>query len=65
MSEGGNRVASTKGWNWGNYSLEKENMAFTVNGMKCFSINYKDIALSNASTKNEVTLEFKNDEGKR
>ena len=25
---------------------------------KCFSINYKDIALSNASGKNEIALEF-------
>jgi structure-specific recognition protein 1 len=49
---------STKGWNWGYYSLDKENMSFSVNGQKSFVINYKDIALSNASGKNEVALEF-------
>lgn len=52
------QVGSTKGWNWGNYKLEDDRMSFTVNGQKCFVINYKDIALSNASGKNEVTLEF-------
>lgn len=52
------KVVSTKGWNWGYYDLEKENMAFNVNGQKCFIINYKDIALSNATGKNEVALEF-------
>ena len=55
-------VTSTKGWNWGQYTLDKENMQFTVNGQKCFMINYKDIALSNASNKNEVTLEFNNED---
>lgn len=52
---------STKGWNWGYYKLNKENMSFTVNGQKCFVINYKDIALSNASGKNELALEFQQD----
>lgn len=33
-------------------------MTFTVNGQRCFAINYKDIALTNASGKNEVALEF-------
>jgi hypothetical protein len=28
----------------------------------CFSINYKDIALSSANGKNEVALEFAGDE---
>jgi hypothetical protein len=53
-----NGVSSTKGWNWGNYKLEADHMTFNVNGQKCFIINYKDIALSNASGKNEVALEF-------
>ena len=52
---------STKGWNWGYYKLNKENMSFTVNGQKCFAINYKDIALCNASGKNELALEFQQD----
>ena len=49
---------STKGWNWGYYNLGKENLDFSVNGQKCFIINYKDIALCNASGKNEIALEF-------
>jgi len=52
------KTVSTKGWNWGYYKLEKDHMAFNVNNQKCFLINYKDIALSNASGKNEVALEF-------
>lgn len=67
--EGSNKsvVSSTKGWNWGNYNLDKEHMTFNVNGQKCFVINYKDIALSNASGKNEVALEFQqgNNESKK
>lgn len=54
--EGG--VSSTKGWNWGTYKLDENHLTFNTNGQKCFIINYKDIALSNASGKNEVTLEF-------
>ena len=51
-------VTSTKGWNWGSYNLDTNNLTFNVNGQKCFVINYKDIALTNASGKNEVALEF-------
>ena len=54
-------MSSTKGWNWGNYELGKDQLAFNVNGQKCFIINYKDIALSTASGKNEITLEFQAD----
>lgn len=51
-------ITSTKGWNWGNYALGQDQMSFTVNGQRVFAINYKDIALSNAPSKNEVVLEF-------
>ena len=51
-------ITSTKGWNWGHYALSGDQMTFTVNGQRAFAINYKDIALSNASSKNEVALEF-------
>lgn len=51
-------IGSTKGWNWGQYSLGEEHFNFTVNGQPCFIINYKDIAISNASEKNVVSLEF-------
>lgn len=36
-------------------------MQFNVNNQPCFSINYKDIAVSNANGKNEVALEFVQD----
>jgi len=53
--------ASTKGWNWGYYHLEKEQLKFShdKDGDKnCFNLKYKDIAISNASKATEVTLEF-------
>ena len=51
-------ITSTKGWNWGSYALGQDQMSFTVNGQRVFAINYKEIALSNAPSKNEVVLEF-------
>lgn len=69
MAENGNKqsITSTKGWNWGHYALGNDQLSFTVNGQRCFVINYKDIALANASGKNEVALEFQqstnNEEG--
>jgi len=51
-------IGSTKGWNWGQYKLGEEHFNFSVNGQPCFIINYKDIALTNASGKNELSLEF-------
>mmetsp|Transcript_18827 Transcript_18827/g.17982 ORF Transcript_18827/g.17982 Transcript_18827/m.17982 type:complete len:88 (-) Transcript_18827:1179-1442(-) len=33
-------------------------MSFTVNNQPSFVLNYKDIAISNASGKNELALEF-------
>jgi hypothetical protein len=50
----------TKGWNWGNYRLEKENFSFNVNGQKCFVLPYNQISLSQANGKNEVALELEN-----
>ena len=52
---------SVKGWNWGYYHMKKEKMYFTHDkegNKRCFNLNYKDIAISNASKANEVTLEF-------
>lgn len=52
---------STKGWNWGYFNLEKERFLFSHDkegNKKCFELQYKDIAISNASKANEVTLEF-------
>ena len=58
MAGGKPMTASTKGWNWGTYARGQDQMAFTVNGQRVFAINYKEIALSNAPSKNEVVLEF-------
>ena len=52
------KIVNPKGWNWGYYQLEKENLCFSINKEKCLVLNYKDIALSNATGKNEVALEF-------
>jgi hypothetical protein len=52
---------STKGWNWGWYQMKQDRIDFThdAKGQKnCFSLKYKDIAISNATTENEVQLEF-------
>jgi hypothetical protein len=56
---------STKGWNWGYYHFKDESLDFTHDkqgNKKCFSVNYKDIAISNASSAREVTLEFQQEE---
>jgi hypothetical protein len=50
-----------KGWNWGYYHFKQDRLDFThekSGDKKCFSLKYKDIAISNASKPNEVTLEF-------
>ena len=36
-------------------------MEFNIDGKNCFSIPYKDIALSSANGKNEVAFEFTGD----
>jgi hypothetical protein len=36
-------------------------MEFNIEGKRCFSIPYKDIALSSANGKNEVAFEFTGD----
>ena len=60
---------STKGWNWGYYHMreDKVELSHDKEGQKkCLSIQYKDIALSNATNKTEVTLELANeDDNKR
>ena len=55
---------STKGWNWGWYHMKQDRIDFTHDekgGKNCFSLKYKDIAISNATTENEVQLELKQD----
>jgi hypothetical protein len=52
---------STRGWNWGYYHLNDDKLDFShdkENKESCFGLNFKDIAISNASKANEVTLEF-------
>jgi len=52
---------STKGWNWGHYVLKDDELEFQVDKKRCFGIAYKDIAISSASGKNEVAIEFAGD----
>ena len=62
------QTVSTKGWNWGYYHLNKDRFAFTQDqdgAKKCFDLNYKDIAISNASQAHEVTLEFQQEAGEQ
>jgi len=55
-------IQSTKGWNWGKYELGEDRLHFEVGGQPCFVIPYRDIAIANVQTKNEVSLEFKQEE---
>ncbi len=59
------KIVNMKGWHWGFYQLEKENLSFSINKEKCLTLNYKDIALSNATGKNEVALEFQQEQENR
>jgi len=52
---------STKGWNWGNFALTEDQIAFNIDEKPCFSIPFTDIANANI-TKEEVTLEFHQDD---
>jgi hypothetical protein len=69
MSSSVAQKTSTRGWNWGYYHLKDDKLDFShdkENKESCFNLKYKDIAISNASKANEVTLEFQqNDEDKR
>ena len=53
--------SAIRGWNWGQYTLGDSAMEFEVDGKPCFEIPYNEIALSTASGKNEVALEFRQD----
>ena len=56
---------STKGWIWGNYELTEDNFVFKVDNQECFKIPYSEIANSNHPNKNEVALEFQQDDTKK
>ena len=58
------RESSIKGWNWGYYHMHEDKLEVTedAEGLRhCFSLDYKGIAISNASKDTEVTLEFQHD----
>ena len=58
------RDLSSKGWNWGYYHMREDKLEFTEDAegrRHGFSLDYKDIAISNASKDTEVTLEFQHD----
>eukprot|EP00347_Sterkiella_histriomuscorum_P022710 403337451 len=49
---------STKGWNWGYYEIGEKHIGFKTNNQRALVIDYKDVALSSVSGRNEVTLEL-------
>jgi hypothetical protein len=56
---------SIKGWNWGWYHMKKDEIEITHDkeGTKtCFSLKYKDIAVTNAAKDSEVSVEFQDSE---
>ena len=62
------KEVSTKGWNWGYYHMreDKVELSHDKEGQKkCLSIQYKDIALSNATNNTEVTLELANEDANK
>jgi hypothetical protein len=65
MSKGKDEsTVSTKGWNWGYYHFKDTKMVVSHDkqgSQKCFELDYKDIAISNAQKEFEVTLEFQRD----
>jgi structure-specific recognition protein 1 len=58
----GEQQYCTKGWNWGNYTTEEEQLGFQMGGMQCFGVPYSEIANANITNKNEVTVEFHQDD---
>ena len=52
----------TKGWNWGNYEIGEEQFSFKIGDMPCFSLPFSEIANANLTNKNEVTIEFHQDD---
>lgn len=58
---------STMGWNWGELKMEPSSLTFLVGGERAFQIPYSDISRSQihsniGSSKNDVTLEFHQDD---
>jgi len=58
MATSAQSTVSTKGWNWGSYEFNSDEMEFRVDNQRAFGIKYKDIALSSEKKNNEVALEF-------
>lgn len=52
----------TKGWSWGNYQVSEEQIDFKVGSIPCFGLPFADIANANLTNKNEVTIEFHQDD---
>lgn len=53
---------SVRGWNWGKFNIERNEMKFSVNGIPSFEIPYKRINNTNLTSKNEIAVEFKNND---
>lgn len=53
---------SLRGWNWGQFNIERNELKFSVNGIPSFEVPYKRINNTNLTSKNEIAIEFNNDE---
>ena len=53
---------NTKGWNWGQYELGEKSMRFKVEGQSCIDIPYNEMANVSLPIKNEVSVEFAQDD---
>ncbi len=53
---------ATKGWNWGNVDCNEGQLNFKVANKPCFSVPYTEIASANMTDKNEIILEFHQDD---
>ncbi|EJT99906.1 SSrecog-domain-containing protein [Dacryopinax primogenitus] len=56
------REMSYRGWNWGEYDIQSDDLAFLVATKPLFEIPLTSIANSNIAGKTEVSLEFLNPE---
>lgn len=53
---------SLRGWNWGKFNIERNELKFSVNGIPSFEVPYKRINNTNLTSKNEVAVEFNNND---
>jgi len=53
---------STKGWSWGTFETSDKSLDFSVDHQANFSLSYRDMANCTQTGKNELLLEFQQDD---